>query len=298
MSWFRVDDDLNAHRKARLAGAEAMGLWVMCGSYASKHDDGGRMTADEVESVAYSMRLMKWRAAAERLVEVGLWDRDGDAYAFHDWDHYRKEAKAEDVKRAKEASKKARQRSRQGDKTGDVPGDVPGDKGGDKQGDVPWTDEGTEQGTGGGTPGSTRTRSRSRPDPVVPPQPPKGGGAGGDPEIPPGAVELVWLRSLRLAGCSGIEQPRPQAINEMAEHWQAADECGDTWEAFAGRFAERISEWVADIRKNGKQDFNRRWPWPAFAAWYDRIAHAAQAAPDDPWGDPDDAELAAGGHIQ
>jgi hypothetical protein len=139
-----------------------------------------------------------------------------------------------------------------------------------------------------------------RSDPIRsdPPNPPGGSGASAEPGIPVGAVEAVWLRGLRLAGCSGIEHPRAQAIQEMAEHWQAADECGDTWAGFSARFGELIAEWVADIRRNGKQDYNRRWPWPAFAAWHDKSVHSAPAQHDDPWGDPDEAEIAAGGHIQ
>lgn len=326
MSWFRVDDNLSRHRKAKRAGAVAMGLWVCCGAHASSAAGSGDgfIAFDDVEDQAMRLGIgLDWRDVAARLVNCGddledgtrgpgFWTETRGGFRFHDWSDYRpgsdplaerrradaeRQAKARDEKRQREAEKKARREQQKASR------DMSQDPSRDASRDMSQDGDRTHHVMSRDSLDPARVdpaRRISDPVPSRPdtPQPPKGGGAGGDPEIPPGAVELVWLRSLRLAGCAGIEQPRPQAINEMAEHWQAADECGDTWEAFAGRFAERISEWVTDIRRNGKQDYNRRWPWPAFAAWYDRVAHAAQAEQDDPWGDPDEAELAAGGHIQ
>lgn len=109
MSWFRVDDNLHAHRKARRAGAEAMGLWVMCGSYASSQaaDGSGAMYHDEVETIALTLGLKGWRKALDRLVEVGLWERTEDGIVFHDWAAYREGGDAElSRRRAKDAKRK------------------------------------------------------------------------------------------------------------------------------------------------------------------------------------------------
>ena len=34
MAWFKVDDKLHDHRKARRAGKAAIGVWVLAGSWA------------------------------------------------------------------------------------------------------------------------------------------------------------------------------------------------------------------------------------------------------------------------
>jgi len=68
-----------------------MGLWVMCGSYASSQVSSGTgvLAEDEVEDIALSMRLDDWQAHAAKLVEVGLWERVSEGYLFHDWGHFR-----------------------------------------------------------------------------------------------------------------------------------------------------------------------------------------------------------------
>lgn len=326
MSWFRIDDNLSRHRKAKRAGAAAMGLWVCCGAHASSAAGSGDgfIASEDVEDQATRLGIDgDWRAVAARLVNCGdeledgsrgpgFWTEARGGYRFHDWSDYRpgsdplaerrradaeRQAKAREEKRLREAEKKARKEQQ---------------KAAREQSHGPSRDASRDMSQDAGVTSHVMSRDSLDParvdparrisDPVPsrpdPPNPPRGGGASADPEIPVGAVELVWLRGLRLAGCSGIEHPRAQAIQEMAEHWQAADECGDTWDGFAARFGELIAEWVADIRRNGKQDYNRRWPWPAFAAWHDKSVHSSQAQPDDPWGDPDAAELAAGGHVQ
>lgn len=132
MSWFRVDDNLHAHRKARRAGAEAMGLWVMCGSYASSQasDGCGILEPDEVEAIALTLGLKAWKRAAEKLVSVGLWHYEGRGYVFHDWDHYR-EGNGEAVlerRREKDAARKRalRASAKEKDNPADVSADVPG----------------------------------------------------------------------------------------------------------------------------------------------------------------------------
>lgn len=109
MSWFRVCDNLHAHRKARRAGAESMGLWVMCGSHASSQAaaGSGAMYLDEIESIALTLGLKGWRKAMDRLVDVGLWDRTEDGIVFHDWAEYREGGDAELARRrAKDAKRK------------------------------------------------------------------------------------------------------------------------------------------------------------------------------------------------
>lgn len=94
MAWFWVDDELHDHDKARRAGVDAMGLWVLAGSWAAKkraRDADGFVPAD----VAYRWGGRRTEALAERLVEAGGPDREGlwvpatvrgeQGWSFHDW---------------------------------------------------------------------------------------------------------------------------------------------------------------------------------------------------------------------
>ncbi len=74
MPWFKVDDKLHDHRKARAAGATAMGVWVLAGSWAADNLTDGFVPASV---------LGRWGRPREasRLVEVGLWfadEQDGE----------------------------------------------------------------------------------------------------------------------------------------------------------------------------------------------------------------------------
>lgn len=82
MVWFRVDDKLHDHRKARRAGKAAMGVWVLAGSWSADNLEDGFVP----ESV-----LNRWGNArdAQRLVDAKLWRpgvKDGErGWWFHDW---------------------------------------------------------------------------------------------------------------------------------------------------------------------------------------------------------------------
>lgn len=83
MPWFKVDDKLHDHRKARAAGATAMGVWLLAGSWSADNLTDGFIPATI---------LPRWGRPrdASRLVEVGLWhtdQQDGEkGWRFHEWD--------------------------------------------------------------------------------------------------------------------------------------------------------------------------------------------------------------------
>lgn len=79
MPWFKVDDTLSGHPKARQAGLPAMGLWVVCGSYASQYLTEGFVPDWFVTSWPQGKKL------AARLVDAGLWDAIDDGWIFHQW---------------------------------------------------------------------------------------------------------------------------------------------------------------------------------------------------------------------
>lgn len=82
MTWFKVDDKLHDHRKARAAGPTAMGVWLMAGSWSA---------ANLTDGFVPSAILTRWgrQRDAARLVEVGLWyadEHDGEkGWRFHQW---------------------------------------------------------------------------------------------------------------------------------------------------------------------------------------------------------------------
>lgn len=171
MTWFRVDDQLHTHRKACRAGAEAMGLWVMCGSYASSPacQGDGVLYDDEVERKAREIGIRRWQEVAERLVTVGLWDRVAGGYRFHDWDHYREGGDAILARRrAKDRERKWRERNGGADN-----GEAPSEVRPPVSADIPGTQ--TEN-------SPHPPRASSLPDPSRPDQ------SKENPQPPPGAV--------------------------------------------------------------------------------------------------------------
>lgn len=95
MSFFLVDDGFSSHEKvSRLIESArpdrgqlrfvALSLWLLAGSECARRRNGGRVS----RMLARTLLCTTGRhasQAADLLVEVGLWDRDGDSYVFHDW---------------------------------------------------------------------------------------------------------------------------------------------------------------------------------------------------------------------
>ncbi|WP_156316598.1 hypothetical protein [Leucobacter japonicus] len=82
MAWYKVDDQLHAHPKARRAGLEAMGLWTLAGSHAMSYLTDGFVEAWFVESWPHGSDL------AGELVREGLWLEVPGGWQFHDWGKY------------------------------------------------------------------------------------------------------------------------------------------------------------------------------------------------------------------
>jgi hypothetical protein len=107
--WFKVDDKLHDHRKARSAGTRAMGLWVFAGSWAADREDDGFVPADLIG---------RWgtRKDAERLVEVGLWhndEQDGEiGWRFHNWSEFQPTRAELEQQRAEAAERQRRAREK------------------------------------------------------------------------------------------------------------------------------------------------------------------------------------------
>ena len=82
MPWAKVDDKLHAHPKAEEAGCEAMGLYLFAMSHCAAYETDGHVRA----SFPASKAGKRGDLLAKRLVDVGLWETNGDGgYIVHDW---------------------------------------------------------------------------------------------------------------------------------------------------------------------------------------------------------------------
>ncbi len=125
MSWFLTCDTLHGNRKARRAGAEAMGLWAICGSLAASSSSRGDGTLDDddVEDRARFLKIKDWKEAKRRLIECGdvledgakgpgFWEPTVTGIRFHDWEDYRPGADPGAIKREKDRARAVTYRER------------------------------------------------------------------------------------------------------------------------------------------------------------------------------------------
>ncbi|WP_460441021.1 hypothetical protein, partial [Amycolatopsis stemonae] len=111
MTWFKVDDTLHSHKKAMRAGVEAMGLWVLAGSWAAD-----QLTDGWVPSYAAKRIAMNADELADALVKAGLWctgEHEGEpGWWFHEWDE--RQPTRDDVLARRKADAERRARWRDG----------------------------------------------------------------------------------------------------------------------------------------------------------------------------------------
>lgn len=84
MAWFNADDKMHSHPKMRVAGLEAMGLWLVSGTYCTDYLTDGAVPTWFIES------WPRGKALAKRLVEVRLWEENPDGYQFLSWGEYQR----------------------------------------------------------------------------------------------------------------------------------------------------------------------------------------------------------------
>ncbi len=90
MSWNKVDDRLHAHPKAVRAGAQAMGLWVMCLSWVGAYETDGFVPSSQAVLIAKSIGISRPTGVCSHLVAVGLWEVVDGGFLFHDYGHCNK----------------------------------------------------------------------------------------------------------------------------------------------------------------------------------------------------------------
>lgn len=124
MTWVKLDDGLHRHRKARIAGLEAMGLWTMAASWV-----GDELTDGFVpRSVLYGWSPVA-HELAERLEVAGLWiptvHLGEEGWLFHDWADYNPTKEQVLTRRDAEREKKRRQRASPAGTTEGTPSGTP-----------------------------------------------------------------------------------------------------------------------------------------------------------------------------
>lgn len=136
MPWFKVDDALHSHPKARVAGLPAMGLWAIAGSYSMSYKTDGFVPTWFVTGWPQGRNL------AARLIAAHLWEATEDGFQFHDWADFQPTAEEIEAEREKsrERQRARRQRIRAGRSAGVTPPvtrDVPRDVTRESQSPVP-----------------------------------------------------------------------------------------------------------------------------------------------------------------
>jgi hypothetical protein len=112
MSWAKVDDQLHAHRKAKLAWKRhprALGLHLLALSYCAGHLTDGFV---DVEFVEEKVPVARERdAVTKALVDAGLWAAEDGGWRIHDWLDYNPSRTDVLEKRRKDSARKSRKDS-------------------------------------------------------------------------------------------------------------------------------------------------------------------------------------------
>lgn len=96
MSWAKIDDRANEHRKQLDAGAEACWLWACGLMYANRQPARDGFIPERMLGLLYP--FMSATKLAKALVRVGLWDKAPGGYLIHEftkWNQSREQVEAE-----------------------------------------------------------------------------------------------------------------------------------------------------------------------------------------------------------
>jgi hypothetical protein len=109
VTWFKVDDSFHAHPKVLATDADALGLWVVAGSWS-----GANLTDGFVPDHVLTRLLPDAVNLARKLITAGLWRKARGGYRFHDWGEFN--PKREDVEAERKAARERMRKLRNGRK--------------------------------------------------------------------------------------------------------------------------------------------------------------------------------------
>jgi hypothetical protein len=110
LAWFNADDKMHSHPKPRQAGLEAMGLWLMAGTYCSDYLTEGLVPGWYVDSWPRGRRL------AQQLVTARFWETAGTDWQFLSWTEYQRSKEQVEEDRAKARARQKAWRDKRRDK--------------------------------------------------------------------------------------------------------------------------------------------------------------------------------------
>lgn len=119
MSWSRIDDRANEHRKQLEAGPEACWFWTCGLLYVNRQDVRDGFIPDAALALLYPVRSPK--KLAQKLVAVGLWERVPGGYQVHNYERWNQtREQVQDAKqRARDRAAKSYERRKQKDSAPD-----------------------------------------------------------------------------------------------------------------------------------------------------------------------------------
>lgn len=151
MAWARFDDKRHTNAKLLAAGLEANGLDANAITYCAANETDGFIPDAALPLLGVGARTPV-KKLAQRLVEVGRWERDDEhgGHRVHDYLHYNEAHAQAEERREREREKKAKQRTR-GSAAVDHDTDgrfmSRGDNGGTQRGSPPGTPPGSPEGS-------------------------------------------------------------------------------------------------------------------------------------------------------
>lgn len=122
MGWVKLSTAFYRHPKALAAGAAGRNLYVAALAYCGEYDTDGKVLGTSLPAIGVDVGLADAdaSAAADRLVEVGLWDRGPDHWMVHDWREWQTTAEERAEKRRAEKERKARWRAAKAEQARDA----------------------------------------------------------------------------------------------------------------------------------------------------------------------------------
>ena len=121
MSWIKLDDQFADHPKVVAAGPLAAWLYVCGLTYCGRYLTDGWIPEGQVRKLA---DIDDATAQAQRLVDVGLWERVDDGYLVHDYLEYNPTGERVKAERAANARRQAEWRERNRQDNGQFGDDV------------------------------------------------------------------------------------------------------------------------------------------------------------------------------
>lgn len=106
VSWAKIDDRANEHRKQLAAGPEACWLWACGLMYVNRQSERDGFIPEHVLTMLFNFKNPK--KLADRLVGVSLWDKVADGYLVHNftvWNQSKEQREAELIAGRERAAK-------------------------------------------------------------------------------------------------------------------------------------------------------------------------------------------------